>query len=217
LAPFWLPKCLPLGTLLALQIDQKNDPKSDCLQGRSKIAPRAPKTLPRRPPEPPGMPQDPPRGLPDLPRTPSGCPKKLPGSPRTTQNVFRSIWPNNLFRKNRKIRNRRKHVEKKVDIGLPRWSLTSVAQKSKALSQRSNTEGGGGGRAKRSSIRRPQRSTACCRSIVNISCFLYYFKSLEGRRLRSKSLGGATRWTTTAAPRRSRPPLGRPRSTQDPP
>jgi len=62
--------------------------------------------------------------------------------------------------------------------------------------------GGGGGRAKRSSIRRPQRSTACCRSIVNISCFRTDFKSLEGRRLRSKSLGGATLRTTTADPRR---------------
>ena len=42
LVPFWFPKCLPLGTLLASKIDQKNDPKSDCLEGRSKIAPRAP-------------------------------------------------------------------------------------------------------------------------------------------------------------------------------
>ena len=65
-----------------------------------------------------------------------------------------------------------------------------------------NPEGGGGGRAKRSSIRRPQRSTACCRPIVNISCFRTDFKSLEGRRLRSKSLGGATLRTTTADPRR---------------
>ena len=40
------------------------------------------------------MPPGPP---PDAPR----CP---PGPPRTTQNFFRSIWPNNLFRKNRKLR-----------------------------------------------------------------------------------------------------------------
>ena len=40
--PFGLPKCLPFGTLLALKIAQKIDPKSDCLKGRSKIAPRAP-------------------------------------------------------------------------------------------------------------------------------------------------------------------------------
>ena len=78
MAPFCLPKCLPFGTLLALKIDQKNDPQSDCLQGHSKIAPRAPKTLPRRPPDPPGEPQDLPRGLPDPPRTP---PDALPDTP----------------------------------------------------------------------------------------------------------------------------------------
>jgi hypothetical protein len=141
LAPFWLPKCLPLGTLLALQIDQKNDPKSDCLQGRSKIAPRAPKTLPRRPPEPPGMPQDSPRGLPDPPRTPSGCPKKLPGSPRTTQNVFRSSWPNNLFRKNRKIRNRRKMSKTKSTMSIHGGRSTQSLAKIESRWQRPEPQG----------------------------------------------------------------------------
>ena len=83
LPPFWLPKCLPFGTLLALKIDQKIDPKSDCLKGRSKIAPRAPKTLPRRPPDPPGEPQDPPRGLLDPPRMPQEALPHPPGRPKT--------------------------------------------------------------------------------------------------------------------------------------
>ena len=93
---FWLPKGLPFGTLLALKIDQKIDPKSDCLKGRSKITPRAPKTLPRRPPDPSGQPRDPPRQLPDPPRAPPDALPDLPGGPEM---VFRSIWPNNLFRK----------------------------------------------------------------------------------------------------------------------
>jgi hypothetical protein len=83
LAPFWLPKCLPLGTLLALKIDQKNDPKSDCLEGRSKVAPRAPKTLPRRPPDHPGEPQDPRRGLLDPPRMPQEALPDPLGRPKT--------------------------------------------------------------------------------------------------------------------------------------
>ena len=125
MAPFWLPKCLPLGTLLALKIDQKNDPKSDCLEGRSKVAPRAPKTLPRRPPDPPRTPQE-------ASWTPPGCPRSPPGPSRTTQNFFRIIWPNNLFRKNRKIRNRRKKVEKKVDNGHPQWLPALVLTKTKS-------------------------------------------------------------------------------------
>ena len=52
---------------------------------------------------------------------------------------------------------------------------------------------------------------------MNISCFLYYFKSLEGRRLRSKSLGGATLRATTADPRQIQAVLDAPRSPQDGP
>ena len=172
MAPFWLPKCLPLGTLLALKIDQKNDPKSDCLEGRSKVAPRAPKTLPRRPPDPPRTPQE------DS-WTPSGCPRGPPGPPRTTQNFFRSIWPNNLFRKNRKSRNRRKHVEKKRGRQRSSTVVTHIRphKNREHFQNGQNPEGGGGGRAKRSSIRRPQRSTACCKStrkssVVKCPCIL---------------------------------------------
>ena len=123
LAPFWLPKCLPFGTLLALKINQKIDPKSDCLKGRSKNAPRAPKTLPRRPPDLPGEPQDPLRRLPDPLRTPLDGPKgfsETPG-PRHFFGKFEKINPSffrrsSLYsgrRKNRKLRTRRKKVEEK--------------------------------------------------------------------------------------------------------
>ena len=58
---------------------------------------------------------------------------------------FRSISSNDLFPKIRKIRNRRNlsktSRKKKVDNGHPRWSLASVAQKPKALSQRSEPRG----------------------------------------------------------------------------
>ena len=48
----------------------KFNSKLDYAKGRSKIAQRAPKTLPRRPLIPPGHPQDPPRHLPEPPWTP---------------------------------------------------------------------------------------------------------------------------------------------------
>ena len=59
--------------------------------------------------------------------------------------------------------------------------------------------GAGGMRAQPVKIRRPQRSTACCESPVNISYISSDFKSLEGRNIRRKSLGGATRRAITAA------------------
>ena len=59
LAPFWLPKCLPLGTLLATKIDQKINQKLDCSKCRPKIATRPPKTSP-----------GPPKTLPRGPRAP---------------------------------------------------------------------------------------------------------------------------------------------------
>ena len=83
MVPFAPPKGLPFGTLLALKIDQKIDPKSDCLKGRSKIAPRAPKTLPRRPPDPSGEPLDLPRGLLDPPRMPQEALPDPLGRPKT--------------------------------------------------------------------------------------------------------------------------------------
>ena len=72
-------------------------------------------------------------------------------------------------------------------------------------------------RAQPVKIRRPQRSTACCKPIVNISCFRTDFKCLEGRRLRSKSLGGAPLRAMTAATLPSWAPQIAPRSPKDAP
>ena len=146
LAPFWLPKCLPLGTLLALKIDQENDPKSDCLEGRSKVAPRAPKTLPRCPPDPPGEPQDPPRGLLDPPRMPQ---EALPDPPGRSKMFSEACGPITFFGKIKKIELVEKKSKKKSRTVIHGGHPHRSSQKPKALSQRSNTEGGGGGRATR--------------------------------------------------------------------
>ena len=90
LGPFCLPKGLPFGTLLAFKIDQKIDPKSDCLKGRSKIAPRAPKTLPRRPPDPLGQPQDHPRRFPGAQKCPRGSPQR-PKSSKSCRFLY-TFW-----------------------------------------------------------------------------------------------------------------------------
>ena len=108
LVPFWLPKCLPLGTLLATQIDQKNDSKFDCSKCRLKIATRPPKTSPGPPQERPKTPQDhpktpqepakrpprPPKGTPrppqDLPRAPADSPQDHSKTVHMPQHPFRS-------------------------------------------------------------------------------------------------------------------------------
>ena len=87
--PFWLPKCLPLGTLLATKIIPKN---SRSPQDRPKIAQDHPKMVPRsakttqEPPRPPqGAPKVPPRPPKTLPRPPkiaSRPPKMLPRDPK---------------------------------------------------------------------------------------------------------------------------------------
>ena len=137
LAPFGPPKCVPLGTLLALNIDQKKDPKSDCLEGRSKIAPRPPKTLPRCPPDPPGPPKMPPG-------PPPGCPKMPSRTPPDDPKCFPKPLAQKPFSENSKS------SKKKVDNGHPRWSLASVAQKPNRCSHRSHAQPkkgwGGGGR-----------------------------------------------------------------------
>ena len=111
-------------------------------QNRSKkrseigLPPRSLQDRPKSAQDPPKTPPGPPRRAPGLPKRPPGppsdAPRSPPGPPRTTQNVFRSIWPNNLFRKNRKIRNRRKKVEKKVDNGHPQWLPALVLTKTKS-------------------------------------------------------------------------------------
>ena len=82
LVPFWLPKCLPLGTLLATQIDQKNDSKFDCSKCRLKIATRPPKTPPGPPQERPKTPQDHPKTRQELPKRPPRPPKMPSRAPK---------------------------------------------------------------------------------------------------------------------------------------
>ena len=75
LVPFWLPKCLPLGTLLATKIDQKNNQKFDCSKCCLKIATRPPKTSPGPPQERPKTSQDHPKTTQELPKRPPRPPK----------------------------------------------------------------------------------------------------------------------------------------------
>jgi hypothetical protein len=65
-APFWLPKCLPLGTLFAPKIDPKNHQKSKC----PKVGPRPPNFAPRSS-------QEAPRDSQESPKKPKKHPKRL--------------------------------------------------------------------------------------------------------------------------------------------
>ena len=89
--PFWLPKCLPLGTLLATKIIQKNSrspqdsPRSP--QDGPKIGqdgPRAPKTTPRCPQGAPKVPPRPSQDPPRSPQDPPRCSQETPKSPQET-------------------------------------------------------------------------------------------------------------------------------------
>ena len=109
--------------------------------------------------------------------------------------------PSQWSRVIRNSKSLKKCRKQKVDNGHPRWSLHTIPRKYRKHFHNGRTpEGGGGGRAKRSSIRRPQRSTACCRPPLNISYISNDFKSFEGRNFRRKSLGGATLHASTADP-----------------
>ena len=159
--PFCVPKSLPLGPLLAVKIDQKIDPKSDCSKSRSKIAPRPPKTAPRGPQEPPRCPPGP----------PWTAQNALPDPPWTAQKAFPKhlaldFFPKRLFvqRSSEKSENskssktsRKKSRQRSSTV----VTRTGPHKNRKHFHNGRNPEGGGGGRAKRSSIRRPQRSTAC--------------------------------------------------------
>ena len=76
-APFWLPKCLPLGTLFAPKIAQKNNQKSKCPKSRPKITQFRPKTAQDRPKRlqeaskrAPRSPKSTPRGLKNIKKSP---------------------------------------------------------------------------------------------------------------------------------------------------
>ena len=136
--PVLVPSWPPFGRPKRPQNRSKNQSKivllQDGLQDRSKTA------------------QEPPKTLPGLPRTPSRPPKTLPKRPREPPGPFLD------HPKNKKLRNRRKLVEQKVDHGRPQWSLNTIARKNRKSVHNSRTpEGGGGGRAKRSSIKNPSR------------------------------------------------------------
>ena len=105
---FWLHFGSQNASLLAPFWRSKSIKKSIRNRTALKVAPRSPQERPRPSQDAPRTPPESPRTPQEASWTPPGCPKKLSGPPRTTQNVFRSIWPNNLFRKNRKIRTRRK-------------------------------------------------------------------------------------------------------------
>ena len=148
---FWLHFASPNASLLAPFWRSKSIKKSIRNRTALKVAPRSPQERPRPSQDAPRTPPESPRTPQEASWTPPGCPRRPPGPPRTTQNFFRIIWPYNLFRKNRKLRNRRNTVEKKVGNGHPRWSLTWVGHKNrKYFHNGRNPEGGGGGRAKRS-------------------------------------------------------------------
>ena len=146
----------PFGHPFGGQNRSKNLSEIGLLKRSFQDRPKTAQDPPKMPPGPLRRPQD---ALPDTLGRPKNAPRCPPEPPRTTQNAFRSIWASNLFRKNQKSRNRRKHVEKKVDHSRPRWSLNTIARKNRKSVRNGRTpEGGGGGRAKRSSMLRPQRS-----------------------------------------------------------
>ena len=160
----------PFGHPFGDQNRSKNQSKIELLKKSLQDRPKTAQDPPKMPPGPLRRPQD---ALPDTLGRPKNAPRCPPEPPRTTQNAFRSLWPNNLFRKNRKSRNRRKHVENKVDNGQPRGSLHTIPHKNRKHFHNGRTpEGGGGGRVKRSSIRRPRRSTA--RRVVAPPEHLFY-------------------------------------------
>ena len=85
-APFWLPKCLPFGTLFAPQIYQELSGATSSPQDRSKTAQDRPKVAPRPPQDHLRSPQEAPKAFPrGLKRSPRG-PKRDPRQPNTDPN-----------------------------------------------------------------------------------------------------------------------------------
>ena len=153
---FWLPKCPPLGALLATKIDQKNNQKFDSSKCRVKIAPRSPQERPRLSQDAPRTPPESPRISQDASRTTPGCPQ-MPS--RTLPNDLRCFseasGPITFFGKINKF----ELVEKKSKTKSPQRSSAVVTRigphkNRKRFHNGRTPEGGGGGRAKRSSITR---------------------------------------------------------------
>jgi len=79
LAPFGLPKCLPLGTLFAPKTAPKNNKKIQCPKSRPKTTQFRPKTA-----------QDRPKKLQEAPRGSQEAPKRLPRSSKSTLRGFKN-------------------------------------------------------------------------------------------------------------------------------
>ena len=157
-APFWH----PFG-------EQKRSTNRSEIELLKKSLQDRPKTAQ----DPPKMPPGPPRRAPGPPKTTPGPPPDPPGRPKR---LFRSTWPKTFVRKirknqprlfssrrrrNRQIRNRRKMSKTKSTMFIHGGHSTqSLAKVECHFTTVGPPEGGGGGRAKRSSIRSPRRSTA---------------------------------------------------------
>ena len=84
---FCLPKCLPLGTLLATKTNQKIDRKLDCSKCRPKIAQRSPQDRPRPPQERPKTAQAHPKTTPRPPKSSPRPPKNALNAAQETQKL----------------------------------------------------------------------------------------------------------------------------------
>ena len=167
------PQMPPFGHPFRCQNRSKKRSKIELQKRSPQERPKTPQELPRDPPRrpksAPRRPKTPPRGSQDAPGTPPGAPgtppDALPDPPGRPKMLSEGSGPITCFKKFEKteiVERCRKQVEKKSR----QRSSTVVTRIGRSKTESTfttvgNPEGGGGGRAKRSSIRRPQRSTAC--------------------------------------------------------
>ena len=153
--------------------------------------------------DPPKMPPGPLRRPQDALRTAQKCPKMPSRTPTDDPKCFPKPLAQQPFSEKSKKSKSSKTCRKKRGRQRSSTVVTRIRpHKNREHFQNGrNPEGGGGGRAKRSSIRRPQRSTACCRSHLNISDISNDFKSLEGRNERVCIQHGHTAWLPKVNPK----------------
>ena len=159
----------PFGPPFGGQNRSKNRSEIGLLKKSLQDRPKTAQDRPKRPPGPPRSPQDAPPDPPGWPKMPSRIPLGRP------KRLFRSTWPSTFFRrgslyngrrKNRKIRNRRKQVEKKVDNGHPRWSFHTIPHKSRKNFHNGRTPRGWRRWSREALFNPPppaQHGTACCK------------------------------------------------------
>ena len=123
---FWPPLPPPKASFLAPFWRSKSIKKSIRNRNALKVAPRSPQERPRPSQDAPRTPLESPRTSQEASRTPPDAPRSPHGTPRTIQNVFRSIWANNLFGKIKKFEIVEKMSKKKsttvIHSGYPHWS-----------------------------------------------------------------------------------------------